>query len=236
MDHKISLIFDIDDTLYSQMTLLLTACEGSLGKKLEDPEKFYRIFCKRSGEMFLFSESGQVTIEQSRIYRIMNTMKDMDIPYTEEMAQDFQRRYQENQSRLKVSEALSAILDTCREKEVFLGIITNGPLNHQMKKYQNMGLEKWVSREHILVSAGVGFAKPDERIFRLAEERMGLEPSSTYMIGDSYENDILGAMNAGWKTIWMNHHRYPVPEGVKEPDHIAYTEEELGEIIREIIG
>ena len=54
------------------------------------------------------------------------------------------------------------------------------------------------------------------------------------MIGDSYENDILGAMNAGWKTIWMNHHKYPVPEGVKSPDYIAYSEAELGEIIRNI--
>ncbi len=234
MKNKVSLIFDIDDTLYSQMLPLLSACEDSLGKKLEDPERFYRIFCKRSGEMFLFSESGQVTIEQSRIYRIMNTMKDMEIPYTEEMARDFQRRYQENQSHLKVSDTLSAILDKCRKEEVFLGIITNGPLNHQMSKYHNMELKRWFPQDYVLVSAGVGFAKPDERIFRLAEKRMGLERENTYMIGDSYENDILGAMNAGWKTIWMNHHRYPVPEGVKEPDHIAYTEEELGDIISRI--
>ena len=32
------------------------------------------------------------------------------------------------------------------------------------------------------------------------------------MIGDSLENDIAGAKNAGWKTIWMNHHRYTVQE------------------------
>lgn len=235
MKNKVSLIFDIDDTLYSQMIPLLGACEASLGKELEDPEQFYRIFCKRSGEMFLFSESGKVSIEQSRIYRIMNTMKDMDIPYTEEMARDFQRRYQENQSCLKVSETLSAILDVCREKGITLGIITNGPLRHQMKKYDTMELKRWFPEDHVLVSAGVGVAKPDERIFRLAEERMGLERENTYMIGDSYENDILGAMNAGWKTIWMNHHRYPVPEGVKKPDHMAYTEKQLESIINGIV-
>ena len=77
MNKKPYLIFDIDDTLYSQMQPLLDACEGCLGRKLDDPERFYRIFCKRSGEMFLFSESGQVSIEQSRICRITNTMKDM---------------------------------------------------------------------------------------------------------------------------------------------------------------
>lgn len=234
MNKKPYLIFDIDDTLYSQMQPLLDACEGCLGRKLDDPERFYRIFCKRSGEMFLFSESGQVSIEQSRIYRITNTMKDMEIPFTEEMAREFQRRYQENQSRLRVSETLSGILDTCKKKEIPMGIITNGPLNHQLNKYRSMNLEKWIPEERVLVSAGVGVAKPDVRIFRLAEERMKLDRENTYMIGDSYENDILGAMNAGWNTIWMNHHKYPVPEGVKAPDYIAYSEAELGEIIRKI--
>ena len=57
MNNERFLVFDIDDTLYSQMEPLLTACEFSLGRKLPDPELFYRIFGKRSAEMFLFSES-----------------------------------------------------------------------------------------------------------------------------------------------------------------------------------
>lgn len=37
MNKEISLVFDIDDTLYSQMEPLLTACEFSLGRALPDP-------------------------------------------------------------------------------------------------------------------------------------------------------------------------------------------------------
>ena len=51
MNNERFLVFDIDDTLYSQMEPLLTACEFSLGRKLPDPELFYRIFGKRSAEM-----------------------------------------------------------------------------------------------------------------------------------------------------------------------------------------
>ena len=40
MRNDISLIFDIDDTLYSQMAPLLEACEESLGGRLADPEHF----------------------------------------------------------------------------------------------------------------------------------------------------------------------------------------------------
>ena len=57
-------------------------------------------------------------------------------------------------------------------------------------------------------------AKPDVQIFRIAEEKWGMNPANTYMVGDSLENDITGAKNAGWKTIWMNHHRYTVSPGM----------------------
>lgn len=113
MNNERFLVFDIDDTLYSQMEPLLTACEFSLGRKLPDPELFYRIFGKRSAEMFLFSESGQVSIHESRIYRIENTMKDLGIPFTREQAELFQKRYKENQSHLHVSGVMTQLLDEC---------------------------------------------------------------------------------------------------------------------------
>lgn len=37
MNNERFLVFDIDDTLYSQMEPLLTACEFSLGRKLPVP-------------------------------------------------------------------------------------------------------------------------------------------------------------------------------------------------------
>ena len=144
--------------------------------------------------MFLFSESGQVSIHESRIYRIENTMKDLGIPFTREQAELFQKRYKENQSHL----------------------------------------DKWFTEDQLIVSAGVGVVKPDVKIFRMAEEKWGMKPENTFMIGDSLENDIAGAKNAGWKTIWMNHHRYTVPEGMEKPDYIAYTEEELRKLIVQI--
>ena len=231
MNNEISLVFDIDDTLYSQMEPLLTACEFSLGHKLPDPELFYQIFGKRSAEMFLFSESGQVSIHESRIYRIENTMKDLGIPFTREQAEIFQARYKENQSHLHVSPVMAQLLDECAAARIRMGVITNGPFSHQVQKFHTLGLDKWFTEDHLIVSAGVGVAKPDVRIFHMAEEKWEMKPENTYMIGDSLENDIAGAKNAGWKTIWMNHHRYTLPEGAAKPDYTAYTEGELREII-----
>ena len=122
MNKELSLVFDIDDTLYSQMEPLLTACEFSLGRKLPDPELFYRIFGKRSAEMFLFSESGQVSIHESRIYRIENTMqRTWEFPFTREQAELFQERYKENQSRSSCSGVMTQLLDECEAAGVKIG-------------------------------------------------------------------------------------------------------------------
>ncbi len=94
-----------------------------------------------------------------------------------------------------------------------------------------MGLEQWIPMEHVLVSEGVGCAKPESEIFRMAEQRLGITDETVYMIGDSFANDMAGAMNAGWKTIWVNYHGYKLSEGVKKPDYQVKTQEELRDVI-----
>ena len=112
-----------------------------------------------------------------------------------------------------------------------MGVISNGPDQHQKEKCHIMGLEQWIPMEHVLVSEGVGCAKPESEIFRMAEQRLGITDETVYMIGDSFANDMAGAMNAGWKTIWVNYHGYKLPEGAKKPDYQVKTQEELRNVI-----
>lgn len=51
--------------------------------------------------------------------------------------------------------------------------------------------------EFILASARVGHRKPDPRIFQEALRRLDLPPTRVAHIGDSHEEDILGAHNVG---------------------------------------
>ena len=51
--------------------------------------------------------------------------------------------------------------------------------------------------EFVIDSAAVGMEKPDPRIFRMALERMGVEPHEAAYVGDIYEIDVVGARNAG---------------------------------------
>ena len=56
----------------------------------------------------------------------------------------------------------------------------------------------------ILPSAEVGVEKPDVRIFKLALQRLGLEPQEIVYIGDSYEADVVGARAVGITPILLD--------------------------------
>ena len=60
MNNERFLVFDIDDTLYSQMEPLLTACEFSLGRKLtgSSGKEALKCFCSARVDRFPFMNPG----------------------------------------------------------------------------------------------------------------------------------------------------------------------------------
>ncbi len=46
------------------------------------------------------------------------------------------------------------------------------------------------------------FRKPNRRIFDLALEKAGLNPEEVWYIGDDYECDVKGDLNA-WRLIYL---------------------------------
>ena len=56
----------------------------------------------------------------------------------------------------------------------------------------------------MVISDEIGVQKPDARLFRYAEQATGALPASTLMIGDNPDNDIKGAIDAGWRAIYLD--------------------------------
>ena len=56
--------------------------------------------------------------------------------------------------------------------------------------------------EFIITSSNYMFRKPNKRIFDLALEKAELIPEDVWYIGDQYECDIMGALNAGLFPVW----------------------------------
>jgi putative hydrolase of the HAD superfamily len=68
------------------------------------------------------------------------------------------------------------------------------------------------------LSAEMGFLKPDPRAFETVQRRLGLFPGELAMVGDSWRDDVAGALEAGWTAVWVNRAGAPPPPHPPEAD------------------
>ncbi|KAK1674968.1 HAD-like domain-containing protein [Colletotrichum godetiae] len=79
-----------------------------------------------------------------------------------------------------------------------LAIVTNVQAKDQVEKAEAIGAHHVV--DYMITSEEAGFCKPDTAIFQLAIGSLGFSLDESYMVGDSVESDIIGAINSGMKT------------------------------------
>jgi FMN hydrolase / 5-amino-6-(5-phospho-D-ribitylamino)uracil phosphatase len=91
------------------------------------------------------------------------------------------------------------ILEVLKTKYM-LGVISNG--NTDPKR---CGLKRMF--RFVVLSQDYGIEKPDTLLFQIALEKAGCNKSELLHVGDSLDTDIIGAILAGIKSIWLNRKR-----------------------------
>ena len=86
-------------------------------------------------------------------------------------------------------------------------------MDRQKDKLNALQLTRWIDSENTLISDGVQIQKPDPEIFHLMEKQLNLSAESLLYIGDSFDNDVIGAKAAGWSVWWFNHQGRKIPNG-----------------------
>ena len=84
-----------------------------------------------------------------------------------------------------------------------LHIITNGFSEPQKKKLKISNITHYFKTVTDAEMAGV--KKPNPLIFKYALQLAHADPKESIMIGDSYEADVLGAMEVGYDAIYFNY-------------------------------
>ena len=232
---KKAVLFDVDDTLYDQTVPFKEAYAQYFGDKPPVPaEVIYPVTRKYSDQVYSQAMSGQITMEELYIYRVQKAFEEYNITITVEEALAFQKVYADRQRHIHMSETMEKILAYCARKAK-LGIITNGPSAHQWNKVKSLQAERWILHENIFVSGDVGAEKPERKIFDHAKQMMKLEDAEVWFVGDSYELDVKGAMNAGWNAVWMNRRGREKPDDNVKLMYEVGTEDELFEKMKGIM-
>jgi putative hydrolase of the HAD superfamily len=93
------------------------------------------------------------------------------------------------------------VLQQLKAKGYILCLVSNWD-SRLVKLCEGLGLDRFM--DHYVISAMFGVAKPDSRIFREALRKTGVKAEEAVHIGDSLEDDILGANQAGIKAVWLD--------------------------------
>ena len=232
---KKAVLFDVDDTLYDQTKPFVNAYEEFFGSRYDvEAEVIFPVTRKYSDQVYSRAMAGDITMEELYAYRVQKAFEEFGVEISREEALAFQEVYGRCQKQIGMTGRMKQILSFCSGK-ADLGIITNGPSGHQWNKVKSLEADRWIPEENVFISAEVGAEKPRREIFDCAERKMKLEDAEVYFVGDSYECDMAGAMNAGWHGIWMNRRGRRIPEGGRVPDYQVSSEEELEKVLHGIL-
>lgn len=142
----------------------------------------------------------------------------------EQMSEDFLHLTTKYFSLLPGAEELVRYL----AKKYPLTVVTNGFIEVQYEKFDKSGLRNCFS--HIVLSEEVGCQKPNPRIYEEALRMNGVSAAEAVMIGDSWNSDIQGAINAGIDQIWIRKSKDPLPEG-QSATYLVHTLSDVMEIL-----
>ncbi|WP_010649878.1 HAD family hydrolase [Oceanobacillus massiliensis] len=227
-----TIIFDVDDTLYDQALSFKRTCHKMFQNSFTDEEldKLYITSRKYSDALFDRNVAGEITTKDMHIIRIKAACEEFGLTISDEEAMEFQESYVEEQQKITLFDEVEEMLELLYQNNVQLAILTNGAEGHQSMKIKQLKLERWVPKNNLFISGAIGHAKPTREVFQFIENKLKLDKSKTIYVGDSFDNDIVGAKQAGWQAVWMNHRKRELPMNSYIPDNVVYSARELMEL------
>lgn len=207
-------MLDLDDTLFDHQHCAREALlgvrglhEGLGGVEAGTLEKAHARILE---ELHLEVLAGRVDLDAARVERFRRLYRSAGIDADADLAGRTAAAYREGyiQARKPVDGA-GRFLAAIRERAAVV-IVSNNLLHEQREKLRGCDLERYV--DVLVVSEEVGVSKPAPRIFEVALERAEVPADHAVMVGDSWVNDVEGALAAGIRAVWFNRDGRPSPD------------------------
>ncbi|MFA9559381.1 HAD family hydrolase [Evansella sp. AB-rgal1] len=206
--------FDLDNTLFSHEQAFKRAIEACYDlylckewsvKSNVSFEYFFSVFKRNCDKYWGLYENKKLSKEEYRTIRFNETMKKLHLPCEDGAASMFHSYYDKSIDNFSEPfPSLFPLLDLLKKLKRNIAVLTNGKSTIQKNKINHLGVIPWIQRENIFISEDIGFAKPQVEIFKYAEERLNIKAAELLYIGDSWLHDVVGPMEAGWDSIFLN--------------------------------
>ena len=199
-----TLFFDLDGTILDYSKSETAALYGVYGVVFgtDSPDDLLPVYQKINSGLWKEFEKGTIAIQELKIKRFSDLFDSFKlnadpVAFSEIYLKEL------GEGGYLLDGALD-VLESCTGR-FRIGAITNGIGNVQRSRIKKAQIGQFF--ETVVISNDVGIAKPDPGIFNIALEGMNLvRRDDDLMIGDSLSSDILGGINAGIDTCWINRH------------------------------
>lgn len=199
------IIFDLDDTLCDYQKAKENA-KYLISKYLQkyeiEPNLFWHHYSLIEPLLFRQFTSSNITKDEYRVRRFSDVLKIFNED-SQELSPKLNHIYmQEANHNIELFDDVMPFFYILKLKEIKAVILTNGPSDGQRNKFESLKLSQYI--EEIYISEEIGFSKPNQQAFKLVLQNINSRSSQTLMIGDSIEDDILGAEQVGMKAILID--------------------------------
>ena len=218
--------FDLDNTLWDTDSVIINAeskMRNWMSENLPDSLKYYsNEFLPDLRQLVLNENPGKrfdLTFMRSEIlFKVMQLCGQRDDLARHNASQAFEIFFEARNQVNFFSGALS-MLEALQDKYIIYAL-TNG--NADIEK---TGLQKYM---HGAISAAdVAASKPNPKMFEKVSQITDVPPQNSVHIGDNLVDDIEGAANANFLSIWVNLKAETLKTGDAAPSRIV---EHLSEI------
>jgi putative hydrolase of the HAD superfamily len=129
-----------------------------------------------------------------------------------------------------------ALLDALRERGLKTGLVSNS-MDPPWILLRDLEEQELAERlDATVFSSEIGLRKPRPEIFLLALERLGVAADRCLFVGDRLDADVRGARGVGMQTVQAMWFRAEEDTGSVEPDFRAFTQVDVLNVVRRLIG
>jgi putative hydrolase of the HAD superfamily len=117
-------------------------------------------------------------------------------------------------------------------KRFSLALLSNSPPRTAWSRLSQLGLGRFFA--FIGIGGELGAMKPHPGAFRAVLETTGARPDTTAIVGDDYQEDMVGGRNAGLRTVWLRRNGGGLTDGdLSQVDAVVQDLQELRCLFRE---
>ena len=201
-----NLFFDLDDTIWAfsqnaRNTFEEVYQKYSFDRYFDSFNHYYTLYQQRNTELWVEYGEGKITKDELNSQRFFYPLQAVGVE-DEALAEQFSKDF------FAIIPTKSTLMPHAKEVLEYLApkynlyILSNGFQELQCHKMRSAGIDRFFKK--IVLSDDIGILKPWPEIFHFALSATQSEVHDSLMIGDSWENDVIGAKGVGMHQVFYN--------------------------------